>query len=223
MANAGSSLLIYDLERFLLQPNFGKQSALEVLGILEENGIPAENRNDILALVTLCRDQVVRAREQGLREGLETLERLLSVQGSGSVVQIQAFCNQFHQVTNMGSKYRIEGGQQGAVGDNADVHDNVFNQQAAWAEVKDSGDLPQLAGQLALILAEMRHVANDPEQFDSMAQVARAEKAAIAGDGPGVIVALKAAGKWVLDFTSKVGASLVAEFMKKTLFPGSPT
>ena len=36
-------------------------------------------------------------------------------------------------------------------------------------------------------------------------------------EGPAVMEHLKNAGKWVLDFASKVGASLVAEVTKKAL------
>ena len=63
----------------------------------------------------------------------------------------------------------------------------------------------------------MKKEAVEPEQDIAVSEIAKAEQAAKAGDGPKALKHLKSAGKWAWDFVTKVGASLTAEVIKKSM------
>lgn len=100
----------------------------------------------------------------------------------------------------MESKYKITGGTQGAVGDNAQASNNTFN---TWNAA--GGDLNQLAKELALLRAELAKIAKEPEHFESAAAIAKAEAAAEQGDGSTAFEHLKNAGSWALDIAKSIG------------------
>ncbi|HSB11058.1 MAG TPA: hypothetical protein VLM38_16335 [Blastocatellia bacterium] len=112
----------------------------------------------------------------------------------------------------MGSKYHIEGGQQGAVGDSAQASNNVFNQ---WN--KSGGNLKGLAEELAKLRAELGKQATNSEQFESAAAIAKAEDAAKKGDGATVFDHLKTAGKWALGIAESIGIPIAIEALKKAI------
>lgn len=112
----------------------------------------------------------------------------------------------------MDSKYKITGGQQGSVGDNAEASNNTFNQ---WNEA--GGDLVGLAKELATLRAELGRQAKEPEHFESAASIAKAEAAAEKGDGPTVFGHLKNAGKWALDVAKSIGVPVAIEALKKAV------
>jgi uncharacterized protein YukE len=112
----------------------------------------------------------------------------------------------------MESKYKITGGAQGAVGDNAQASNNVFNQ---WNQ--SGGDLTGLAKELATLRAELGKRATESEQFESAAAVAKAEGAAKNGNGPTAFEHLKTAGKWALEVASSIGVPVALEALKKAV------
>ena len=72
--------------------------------------------------------------------------------------------------------------------------DLVFQQ--SWNEAASSIDLAKLADELAQLRAAMKQEATEPEHDVATGNVAMAEKAAKAEDGPKVLEYLKAAGQW---------------------------
>lgn len=106
-------------------------------------------------------------------------------------------------------------GQAPAVGPGAHAHDMTFNQ--IWNEVKESVDLPKLAGELAVLREQMKKGGTTVEHDAALGDVSKAEQAAKAGDGAKTLEHLKSAGKWALDAATKIGTSLAAEMLKKSL------
>lgn len=117
-----------------------------------------------------------------------------------------------------GNIYNVPG-QAGAVGDNAHAHDMTFNH--IGSQIEDSMDLSELANQLAELRQIMKKESVTPENEiqheEATLLVGKAEQAARAKDASKVAEYLKAAGKFTLDFASKVGAALVAEALKAAM------
>lgn len=119
----------------------------------------------------------------------------------------------------MDSKYKILGGQQGAVGDNAQASE--FTQVSSLSS--DTATLNEMVTQLSLLRAELKKKAkeeeeagNDTSKYDvAIGSVTAAKDAADKGDESKVRGYLATAGGWVADFASKVGISLVTEIIKK--------
>lgn len=109
-------------------------------------------------------------------------------------------------------------GQAAVVGDNAHVHDVNFNQ--IWNEVSSQADTKQLAGELIQLRDELLKRASGPDHYIAIGEVAAAEKAASANDGPTALRHLKTAGKWAFDAATQIGTTLAAEVLKKTLSIG---
>jgi len=125
---------------------------------------------------------------------------------------------QTHQRTqirevNMGDKYNV--GQAGAVGPNAHAHDMTFNQ--IWNQLQGSIDLAQLATELSALRQEMKKEAVEAEQDIAVSEVAKAEQAAMSGDGSKTLSHLRSAGRWALDVATKIGTSLAIEAIKKSM------
>jgi hypothetical protein len=120
--------------------------------------------------------------------------------------------NFFVQELNMESKYKITGGSQGAVGDQAEAHDftQVSNQTLG------SIDMTALAAELSRLRAEARKEATEPEHDIAISEIAKAEQAAKEGQSSKVMEHLKAAGKWALDVATKLGTSVALEAIKKS-------
>jgi len=115
----------------------------------------------------------------------------------------------------MESKYKITGGTQGAVGDNAQASNNTFN---TWNQ--SGGDLKALAGELAQLRAELGKQAKSPEEFESATAIAKAEAAAQKGDGSSVFENLKSAGKWALETATSIGIPVAIQAIKAALGAG---
>jgi hypothetical protein len=109
----------------------------------------------------------------------------------------------------MDSKYKITGGNQGAVGDSAQASNNSFN---TWNQ--SGGDLKELAKQLSLLRKELREQAQEPGHFESATAIAKAEVAAENGDGPTVFKHLKTAGTWALETASSIGVPVAIQAIK---------
>jgi hypothetical protein len=80
-----------------------------------------------------------------------------------------------------------------------------------WNELGDGEiDLLVLAADLSTVRAQMRAEASSPENDIAIAEVAQAEIAAKADDGPGALEHLRRAGKWTLDVATRAGAGVAA-------------
>jgi hypothetical protein len=115
----------------------------------------------------------------------------------------------------MESKYKITGGTQGAIGDNAQASNNTFN---TWHQ--SGGDLKALAGELAQLRAELGKQAKSPEEFESATAIAKAEAAAQNGEGSSVFEHLKSAGKWALETATSIGIPVAIQAIKAALGAG---
>jgi hypothetical protein len=110
------------------------------------------------------------------------------------------------------NKYKITGGQQGAVGDHAHAHD--FTQQKI---VEKDVDIHALAEELSKLRSEAKKVATEPEHDEEIGMLAAAEKAAKGGDRKTALEKLASAGKWTLDLAAKTGAPIAAAYLKEKL------
>ena len=121
--------------------------------------------------------------------------------------------NFFVQELNMESKYKITGGNQGAVGDQAVAHDftQVSNQTLG------SIDMGALATELARLRTEARKEAVDPAHDIAVSDIAKAEQAAKEGQPSAVMQHLKSAGSWALDVATKIGTSVAVEALKRSI------
>jgi hypothetical protein len=106
-------------------------------------------------------------------------------------------------------------GQAGAVGPGAHAHDMTFNQ--IWNQMQGAIDLQKLATELSELRQQMKKEAVEVEQDIAVSDIAKAEQAAKAGDGPKMLEHLKSAGKWGLDVATKIGTSVAAELIKKSM------
>ncbi|HUP61110.1 MAG TPA: hypothetical protein VNA69_11885 [Thermoanaerobaculia bacterium] len=113
----------------------------------------------------------------------------------------------------MGDQYKT--GQAGAVGPQSHAQDMHFNQ--IWSERGSEIDLPKLAQELSALRTAMTPGVSDSEKAVALGEVAQAERAALANDGPGVIKHLASAGRWALETAEKIGVALAAALIKSQL------
>lgn len=113
----------------------------------------------------------------------------------------------------MGDEYNI--GQAGAAGPNAHAHDMTFNQ--IGGNIEKSMSLAQLADELAKLRQAMSQEAQNPSHFITLGKVAEAEVAAKEQNSSKVAESLKAAGKWALDVSTKIGVSVATEAIKQSM------
>ena len=123
------------------------------------------------------------------------LQELLGLRGPGDYGDHTR--SRIMQEVVMGDQYRIEG-QAGAVGPGAVAVGNEFVQLWNNKAAQDI-DLGALAQELARLRAALKEPAVEPEQDVALSEVAKAEMAAKANDGPRALQHLKAAGRWALD------------------------
>ncbi|HYY97489.1 MAG TPA: hypothetical protein VE642_02810 [Pyrinomonadaceae bacterium] len=112
----------------------------------------------------------------------------------------------------MDSKYKITGGTQGAVGDNAVNYGNIYSQ---WKQ--EGGDLSALATELATLRAELGKKASQASDYEAAASIAKAEDAAKKDEGSTVFEHLRNAGKWAYEVALSVGVPAAVEALKKAL------
>jgi hypothetical protein len=111
-----------------------------------------------------------------------------------------------------GDTFNTTAGQVGAVGPDAHVHGNTFQQ------IQGGLDLPRLAEELARLRTVMEdQAAGKPEQDKALDAMVAAEKAAIQGDGLAVLKHLKRAGRWALDVAEKIGVAVAVEALKRAM------
>ncbi|NOT58868.1 MAG: hypothetical protein HOP19_01450 [Acidobacteria bacterium] len=105
-------------------------------------------------------------------------------------------------------------GQVAAIGTNVHAHGNIFNQ---WMESKGNSSLDELAKDLSSLRAALKENATEPEHDVTVGTVAGAQAAAQKGDGAKTFEYLSKAGNWALDVATKIGASLAAEAIKRSM------
>jgi hypothetical protein len=113
----------------------------------------------------------------------------------------------------MEAKYKITGGQQGAVGDGATA--SYFNQ--VWTTNGAQINLAQLATELAALRSALDAHVKDETHRTAANEVALAEQSAKAGDGPRVLEHLKKAGAWFWDVATKIGIGVATAEAKTAL------
>ncbi len=116
----------------------------------------------------------------------------------------------------MVDKY-FNSGQAGALGPNARVCGNTFQQ--ARLDSNRIPDLKQLAKELARLRDHLKRQAKTEDQDLIVADIIQAKKAAEAGDGKKVLSFLKSAGRWALGAATDIGTNLAAEAIKKAMTP----
>jgi uncharacterized protein YjbI with pentapeptide repeats len=120
---------------------------------------------------------------------------------------------QIVQGDQMGDKYIV--GQAGAVGPQSHTQNTTLNQ--IWNQIESSIDLTQLANDLSALYKIMKQEATSPEHEMAVNEVAKAEQAARAENGASAVGHLKSAGKWALDFATKIGARVAEEVIKNAM------
>lgn len=113
----------------------------------------------------------------------------------------------------MGSKYEANNSNIGAMGDNS----RAENFSQASARGIPNVDLAELAKELTSLRTQMAKVAEQPDQFASLGEVAAAEIAAKAGNGPLVFEKLKSAGIWFWQTAEKIGIGVATAAAKQAL------
>lgn len=108
--------------------------------------------------------------------------------------------------------YNINGGNFGAVGDNASARN--FSQQSASVTGADSA---QLANELSGLLEEMRGQAKSTNEFRELAAVSAAYDKAKSGNVQAALDALKTTGQWSLGVAEKLGVGLAVAAIKAHL------
>lgn len=98
-------------------------------------------------------------------------------------------------------------------------HIELNDYKKIWVESQDGTD--SYRDKLMRELSELREALKDKsytiEQDQAVGEIADAEQAAKAGDGPGAIKHLKSAGKWVLDVSTNLGTNIATELIKKSM------
>lgn len=115
-----------------------------------------------------------------------------------------------NQTIMNGDTYNVN--QAGAVGPNSSSNNNTFNQQIN--NIPESIDYGKLSQELSLLKKSMIENATEAEHFNAIAEITNAEKATEEKDANKVASNLKKAGNWALDVGTKIGVSLVTEFIK---------
>jgi hypothetical protein len=121
----------------------------------------------------------------------------------------------FQEINIMEAKYKITGGQQGAVGDRSTA--SYFNQALTTNGVPI--DLSQLANELAALRPALDAYVKDEVHRAAAHEVALAEQSAKAGDGPRTLEHLKKAGAWFWDVATKIGIGVATAIAKNALDP----
>lgn len=116
----------------------------------------------------------------------------------------------------MGDKY-VASGQVGAVGPNAHVHDNSFEQRWNQLSSDKDADTGRLAQELEELRVHLRSLASTREEDASVAEVGAAASAAEAGDGAATLGHLSKAGRWAWSAATAIGTGLAAAAIKAAI------
>jgi hypothetical protein len=113
---------------------------------------------------------------------------------------------------NKGDTYNIEHG----VGVGRNVRMTGTNVTQARTQGVGQIDMPTLAQELSVLLAEMNKQKSEPEHQMAIGAVAAAEMEAKKGEGSKALQYLSKAGEWALEVATKIGVSVATEAIKKS-------
>ena len=142
-----------------------------------------------------------------------SLLNLLIAEENNKILDISNPNSKIYYITIMGDNYNVN--QAGAVGPNSSSSNDTFIQQNN--SLPDNYDYEKLYNELLTLKTNLSKEATLPEHFQAVSEIARAEIAAKEKNGSSVLKHLKSAGSWVMDFASKVGASVVTDLIKSNL------
>jgi len=90
----------------------------------------------------------------------------------------------------------------------------------SWQESRHAIDLRTLASELAKLRSAMKEESEGRSDEDqAVGQIAAAQGAADAKDGPTVLRHLSEAGKWALKIAEKIGVGVATEALKRAVLP----
>lgn len=137
-------------------------------------------------------------------EKLSILRKAFGVTQAKSNLSIKKPENQKSTIHNyMGNVYNVN--QAMAVGDNAQVNNSSFVNQA---------ETNQLNKELLQLIDAIKKEPTSSEKENSIVQLSEAKEELVKGDKQKFLGALSKSGKWVLDVATKVGTSLLTEYIK---------
>jgi hypothetical protein len=112
---------------------------------------------------------------------------------------------------HMETKYVINGGSFGVVGDNTNFGDLTQLTTGAQQNLSD------LATELDKLYIELKLQASTPEEYQAVGKIADARDAATRNDLPSALNYLRSAGSWVWDIATKVGIGVATSAAKTAL------
>lgn len=115
-------------------------------------------------------------------------------------------------MTKTGDTFNVAQGV--GVGRNVSMNNVTVNQNQGQPTPLN---LPVLTNELAMLRAEMKKQASEPEHDIAVGSVAAAEKEANGGDESRTLQFLSAAGNWALDVAVKIGTPVAVEALRKAL------
>jgi hypothetical protein len=110
------------------------------------------------------------------------------------------------------NKYNVAGGNVGAFGDNAKAENFV---QQNLTQVTQTVDLVKLVNELSQLASIAHEKAVEPEHQIDISAINAAKVSAEKGDESKTLQCLRSVSKWGLEMATQVGATLVAEIIKK--------
>lgn len=144
-----------------------------------------------------------------LKQSLGEASYSLTEQGINAVLALVEG-QSFRQVI-MGDQYNNHG-QSGAMGPNAQVQNNSFQQFQQQAATVNAVELVRA---LDLLLERVETERDDPDKEEDIASLELARKAADRGDTPKALKQLAKVGTWIKEPAIQVGAGLIVELVKK--------
>lgn len=150
--------------------------------------------------------QYLRSKNVQLRDKLVHIARKV---GDAAAETASEESQSGHHVTH----YNFINSQVGAVGQNSSADHLTLSQNITQAA--SPFDPVTLVRELLLLQAELAKHTTDREHHVTLALIADAASDARAGKSTAALSKLAGAGKWALDFASKIGATLVAEAIKQ--------
>ena len=115
----------------------------------------------------------------------------------------------------MGSTYNIYGGNQAAVGDNAQASN--IEQHSTSVSSPPSIDLQLLATELAEFRKKLGDRAETSDHYKALAELSEAQEAANKGDRKTALESIKRAGNWIWEIAKEVGVGVTVEAAKSAI------
>lgn len=194
--------------RELLIKGFAEQEGFTVSKVSKSTPITAIA--DILNKIqTRLFNFILEIQKQGLDTG-ESLSQAKQEQVFNLVNQIMLESNLGD--IKMGDTYNNHG-QTGAMGKDAYVEGNTFNQVQQLATI----DTQQLADELTLLRETLETKISEPANYIELGNVAEAEQEAKGGNKKRAVELLKKVGPWTRDTATSIGTKVVAEVIKSQM------